>query len=846
MQLLRIGWRFLVFIAVALFCGFFLVLSASYLYLGPTLPPAKQITKVQLQTPLRIYTADHKLIAKFGSKRRRPLTYKQFPPDFVHAILAAEDARFFEHGAVDFRGLARAVYELVRYQSIRSGGSTITMQVARNYFLTLNQTFLRKFNEIVLSVQIEHLLTKEQILTLYLNKIYLGKHAYGAASAAQVYYGKPLSQLNLAQMAMIAGLPQAPATHNPVDAPATALVRRNWILGRMLLLGFIDEAQYQLAAAQPVTARYHGSDPQLEASYAAELARQQVIQLMGESAYSRGINIYTTLQSKRQRAAVKAVQQGLQAYDMRHGWRGAIDHIDVSKLPQLPTVSKETKEIPVSAASRQWAKALDDYSNVARLLPAVVAQVDHKSALVVLQDAREIRLNWDALSWANKFINTNYRGHSPDEASDVISVGDIVYVLPTEKSQGDTQWRLAQIPKLQGAIISLDPYTGAIQAMQGGFDFQLSHFNRATQARRQPGSSFKPFVYASALEYGMTPATLLNDAPLVFTDENHETTWRPAGYTSKFYGPVRLRFALYESLNLASVRLMQRVGIDNAFKTLNRFHLPTGHFPHNLSIVLGSASLTPMQVATAYSTFANGGYHIRPWLIKRITNTRGETIWQAPNIILCDRHIDNEGKATLPADSQCPPAESLPKVSVAIDSGGQMAPLTPQKDPTAVAPQYRYRVMNNQVIWLMNTILQDVIDKGTGRRAQSLGYDELAGKTGTTDGPTDAWFAGYSPDLVAVVWTGFDQPDNIGYYEQGAVTALPIWITYMRGALPTHPHHHFKEPAGIRAVLINKETGKRAHPGDANTMFEYFRADNIPPFGDSTSKQQGVGPKGLF
>lgn len=848
MQLSRLSWRLALVILVAGFCGFFLILSASYLYLGPTLPSAAQITQVQLQTPLRIYTADHDLIAEFGSKRRIPLTYDQFPPDFIHAALAAEDERFFKHGAVDPKGLARAVFDLLRYQEIRSGGSTITMQVARNFFLTLNQTFLRKFNEIVLAIQIEHLLSKQQILALYLNKIFLGHHAYGAAAAAQVYYGKPLAELNLSQMAMIAGLPKAPSAYNPITNPERALIRRNWILGRMKELGNIDENQYQLAAAQPVTARYHDVNPDLEAGYAAELARRQVVALLGDDAYTSGIDVITTLDSKRQRAAVDALRAGLQAYDQRHGWRGASEHLDISKLPSLPPVqATQANDIPVSDASRAWAAPLKSHPQIANLQVALVAQVAAQSALVVLQDAREVRLNWDALSWANPYLSVESRGRAPTQAAQIIQPGDVVYLLPQADKDGKPGWRLAQVPTIQGALISLDPQTGAIVAMQGGYSFEQSHFNRATQAMRQPGSSFKPFIYTAALEHGMTTATLLNDAPLVFSDQNLETLWRPTGDTKTFYGPTRLRVALYRSLNLASIRLLQQVGLDNAFTTLKQFHLPVSRFPKNLSIVLGSVSVSPMQMATAYSTLANGGYHIQPWLIEKISDTKGKLVWQAPPVLLCNMHVATNGDLSLPSDSACPAPDSLAPISESIDSGGDLAALTVQQDPAQVAPHYRYQVLDKRVAWLMYSIMQDVINKGTGRRARSLHYPGLAGKTGTTNDQVDAWFSGYSPDIVASVWTGFDQPSPLGRYEQGAVTALPIWIDYMRVALPSPPLHSFPEPAGISAVLIDADSGKRAHPGAPNSLFEYFRSELVPPFdGKNSSHNQSVSPQGLF
>lgn len=830
-------WRFIAVLAIASACGLFLILSASYLYLEPKLPPASQITDVQLQTPLRIYTNDDKLIAEFGNKRRTPLSFDEIPTGFVNAITAAEDGDFFNHGAVDIKGLARAAYELLRYHQIRSGGSTITMQVARNFFLSLNQTFLRKFNEIVLAIQIEQILSKEQILELYVNKIYLGHHAYGVAAAAKIYYGKPLNELSLAQLAMIAGLPKAPSAFNPISNPGRALLRRNWILSRMQQLGYISNAQRQLAAVQPVTARHHDAEPEINAGYAAETARMQVLDLLGDNAYTGGFRVYTTLDSDRQQAAISALRQGLQDYDKRHGWRGPKDHVDVNQLPALlQTPEAAGNNIKVSSASRQWATLLKPYYQVANLQVALVASVTDQQALVVLKDARQIWLDWDAIKWASKYRTANHRGAAPKKAADVVTPGDVVYLLPTN-SGNQTQWRLSQIPSIQGSLISLDPITGAIQAMQGGYSFGLSHFNRAIQARRQPGSSFKPFVYTSALEHGMTPATLINDAPIVFDDDQLEASWRPTGDSGKFYGPVRLRVALYRSLNLASIRLLQRVGINNALDTLKQLHLPTSRIPKNLSIVLGSASLSPMEMATAYSTFANSGYHIRPWLIDRIVDSDDKIIWKAPDIILCDQPADSEG--------DCPmQLENLPED---IDSGGELAALKPQQDPSDVPPQYRYRTLNKQVAWLMYSIMQDVINHGTGRRALAMHYPGLAGKTGTTNDQLDAWFSGYSPDLVTTVWTGFDSPSTLGYREQGAVTALPIWINYMKAALPAKKQHHLPEPSGINAVLINSKTGLRARPSDSgDKQFEYFRSGKLPAFGSRAHESHSVSPEGIF
>ncbi len=862
--------RYLVLLVFAACAGCALILAASYLYLAPQLPPASDIRHVEFQIPLRIYSADDKLIAEYGGKRRVPLTYDQFPPLFVQAVLAAEDEHFFEHFGVDPVGLLRAAVELVRYREIRSGGSTITMQVARNFFLTRNQTFLRKFNEIVLAIQIERILTKQQILELYLNKIYLGHHAYGAEAAAEVYYGKPLQNLDLAQWAMIAGLPKAPSAYNPITDPQRAVARRNWILHRMVVTGAITKQQMESAIQAPVTASYHAVEPQVEGAYIGEIVRQEAAKLVDQDIYTTGIRIYTTLDSRKQNAAVKALRDGLSAYDERHGYRGPLTHVDISKLPKLawpggqqaeaapnnatpkPELAKLDEPDPSQGLDprlTQWVEQFKKQPSYGPLEPAIVTAVQDKQAAILLEDGHQAVLDWDALKWAAPALDNGYKGKAPNSASDVLKPGDVIYVRPVGTSQGDNHWRLAELPQAQAALVSLDPQTGAVRALQGGYSFFASKFNRATQALRQVGSAFKPFIYTAALENGFTPATIINDAPLVFDDDNLKGgTWRPTGAEKRFFGPTRLRVALYRSLNLVSIRVLNQVGIGKTMDTLDQFGLPTDRFPRNLSLALGSGSLSPMELATAYAIFANGGYRVKPWFIERIEDRNGNVLWKAPKVVLCDEDCDSGTQdAGENATTNTPPAAASAPVtggplSIETDSTAK-APAGPPETvqpPPVMAP----RVLSPQVAWLMYSIMQDVIHKGTGRRALELHRTDLAGKTGTTNDQVDAWFSGFSPALVATVWVGYDSPRTLGRGEYGARAALPIWIEYMGKALDGVPSKPEPQPPGIVTVRIDPQTGLQARPDNPDAIFEYFREGHEPKL--EAPNSGGKAPEQIF
>lgn len=813
--------------------GILLVLMATYLYLAPLLPRAEQLRAVDYQIPLRIYSSDSQLIGEFGEKRRTPLQYDQFPPNLVKAVLAAEDERFFRHGGVDMRGLFRAALELLRYQDIRSGGSTITMQVARNFFLDREQKFIRKFNEIVLAIEIENILSKEEILALYLNKIYLGHRAYGAEAAAQVYYGKSLSELNVSQLAMIAGLPKAPSAYNPITNPSRALTRRNWILGRMASLGVLSEEEFLAAKEEPVSASYHGTTPDVDASYLAEMVRQDVLNRYDqEEAYTSGLRVFVTLNSKLQRNAVTAVRTGLHEYDERHGWRGAIGHV---ALPDA-ALSEQDGDDPWAPIREQ----LNQVQEVGGLSAAVVTHMDEQDALLMLADSSIVSLSWDNMAWAKPYKDVEYVGKDPEHPSDIFKLGDIVRLRPIPSTKEapqadhdeadalsptthDVIWRLAQVPQVESAIVSLDPKTGGINALVGGYSFNQSHFNRAIQGQRQAGSAFKPFIYSAGLLSGLTPASLINDAPIVFEDSQLETAWRPTGASSKFYGPTRIREALYRSLNLVSIRMLQQVGIGNAKKTLQQFGLPIERFPRDLSLALGSAALSPMELATAYCIFANGGYRVEPWFIERIEDRNGDTLWQAPTIQLCDDDCD---------------------VVSDKESDEATADITPS-EPTIIK---RKRVIDARVAWLMDSMMKDVVRRGTAHKASALGRHDLAGKTGTTNDQVDAWFSGYSPAMVATVWVGFDNPSTLGRGEYGGRAALPIWMQYMGAALKGVPEETLPQPPGIVTVKINTESGKRARPGDPNAIFEFFREENLPEQDHSTTIENSTStsPEQLF
>ncbi len=768
------------------------VLLAAYLYLEPGLPSIEHLKDVRLQVPLRVYSRDDKFIAEFGEKRRIALTFDEIPEPLVQAFLAAEDDRFFEHPGVDYQGLARAATQLLLTGKRRQGGSTITMQVARNFFLSREKTFARKLNEIFLALKIERELSKREILELYVNKIYLGNRAYGVGSAAQVYYGAPVNELSLAQIAMIAGLPKAPSRINPIANPTRALVRRDYVLGRMLKLGFITPEQYETAMPEPVTAALHAPSTQLDAPYVAELARAELVDRFGNEAYTAGYTAYTSVDSRLQQAATQAIRAALLEYDQRHGYRGP---------EQRALLDPETTEA-------DWDNLLSDRKTVGGLKPGLVTEVADTSASIYLGKGQSVQIDWQGLSWARPFVDEDRRGSKPKAAGDLLAPGDLIRASPQTDQDGNSYWRLAQIPTVEGALVSLDPKDGAILALVGGFDFYSSKFNRATQAKRQPGSGFKAFIYSAALEAGFTAASLINDAPVVFDDSALEDAWRPENYSGKFFGPTRLRLALTKSRNLVSIRLLRTMGIKHAVRHIARFGFDPNRLPRNLSLALGSGVVTPLQMAEGYAVLANGGYHVEPYFIDRIELNQEGVVYQADPVRVCD---------------DC------------------------EKDTTGEdSPPYAPRVITRQNRYLMNSMMRDVIRYGTARRARSLGRKDLAGKTGTTNDQRDAWFSGFNPTLVAVSWVGFDSSKPLGRGETGGRAALPAWISFMAEALKGVPEQRLEVPDDMITVRIDPRTGERAGIDQGNAIFEVFRSEFAPKAIARTSQGLTASPTTPF
>ena len=751
----------LLFIAV-------LVAAVVYVYMEWQLPDVKTLRDVHLQVPLRVYTADHKLIAQFGTKRCIPVTLDQVPKPLIHAVLATEDARFYEHPGVDLVGIFRATKTVIETGKRSQGASTITMQVARNFFLTRKKTYTRKINEILLALKINKELRKDKILELYLNKIYFGNHSYGVAAAAQVYYGKSLNQLTLPQMAMIAGLPQAPSRNNPLNNPKFALNRRNHVLKRMLEVGCITKEQYVEAIKAPITSKYHAEPAQAQAPYIAEMVRKAVVGKYGEDAYDKGLSVYTTISSILQQEANHSLRDGLIAYDERHGYRKSQEN--------LGAFNRET-----------WLSVLKQKESLDGILPAAVITVCSRSIQVLVADGNIVTVPWSGLSWARPVLNDGYVSFPPTKASDIVKRGDVVNVIQATNGQ----WWLTQIPQVEGGLVAMDPQMGAILALEGGFDYERSNFNRITQAERQPGSNFKPFLYSAALAKGYTLATMINDAPVVMEDSGENTLWRPMNDTRKFYGPTSLRIGLIKSRNLVSIRLLQKIGIPYAIQYFERFSFDPNVLPHSLSLALGSVTITPLQMARGYCIFANGGFRVTPYFIDRIEDQSHHLLFQAKPPRACQACVENPN----------PSIEQMPN------------PIATQ----VIMPQNAY---------LITQVLRDVIRFGTGRAAKILNRSDLAGKTGTTNDQVDAWFSGFNNNLEVTVWVGYDNLRSL--HEYGAQAALPIWIQFMRVALQGQPEATLPQPPGMVMVRIDPRTGLLASPDQQDAIFEIFRKQYAP------------------
>lgn len=796
--------KIITFVTITAMALLAIALSGAYLYLSPSLPDADNLTDIKLQVPLRIYSIDGKLLGEFGEKKRTPVHIEDVPTPFILAFLAAEDDRFYKHKGFSSKGLARAVLQAISGSDEQTGGSTITMQVVKNYLLTPDRNIIRKLKELFISVQIERLLTKDQILELYLNKIFFGHQAYGIAAAAHVYYGKTVNQLSLAEMAVIAGLPKAPSAFNPIINPERALVRRDWILKRMLHLKYIDEDAYKIAIKTPITTHKHTANIELDASYAAEMARQEMVARFGEEAYTEGYRVITTIDSKLQDSAQRAVRNGLHAYDLRHGFRKPEAHLD---------------EMTIDAKKSLFAKIVSS----TELEAAIVVDIKDKTVTAELGDGKIIEIQWaHGLSTAKTYISESRYSALPKQAKDILKTGDVIRV----KRVGE-EWHLTQIPKAEAALVSLNPHDGSIYAIVGGYGFYNNKFNRATQAKRLIGSNIKPFIYSLALNSGFTAASIIDDAPLVYTNPYTGVVWKPGNDDDEYLGPIRLRQALYKSRNLVSIRILQKLGIKNTVDYLTNFGFERKSLPTEMSLALGTPSFTPMQVATAYATFANQGFKISPYLIDSIYNRENEPIYKATPAIACKTCVSEPVPIREDIETTGTEAESMEDLLKEAPKEPTTEEITEPagSNSNMAAGNYAKRIMDARVAFIIDSILTDTIQKGTARRALSLKRPDIAGKTATTNGPTDSWFSGYHPNIITTVWSGFDDNTLIGKDEYGSTVALPIWIEFMEVALKNQPEMMREPPPGIVSVLINKKTGKRASPGDPDGMFEYIQED---------------------
>jgi penicillin-binding protein 1A len=791
----------------------------AYVYLKPSLPDVDSLRDVQLQVPLRVYTRDGKLLAAIGEQRRIPVRYEQLPKKLIQAFLATEDDRFFRHHGVDWQGILRAAVANLKAGGIRQGASTITMQVARDMFLTPRRDMKRKMSEIYISLLMEAEFTKEEIFSLYVNKIFLGQRAYGVGAAAEVYFGKNLDQLTVAEMATLAGIPTAPSVVNPVASPEAAMVRRAHVLGRMLELNYITQAEYDAAKNSPMESRLHGSSIEADAPYVAEMVRNDMQAKYGDSVYTAGYKVFTTIDSRLQAAATVALRTGLLEYDRHHGYRGATAKVDLSKLTTPKDLDAQLEEFPV----------------IGGLKPAIVEQVEAKSAKIYVKDLGEVTLPWDKLSWARRELPDEKMDRWPTQASEILARGDVIYTV------GRTAEALlfVQVPEAQSALVSVDPKDGAVVALVGGFDYFQSKFNRVTQARRQPGSGFKPFIYAAAFDKGYTPASVVSDAPIVVDEAGMEQAWRPKEDENRFAGPIRLREALTFSRNLVSVRLMRAIGGEYVRDYVTRFGFDKSQLPDDLTLALGTAELSPLQVAIGYSTFANGGYKVSSYTIDRVEDANGKVLQQASPALACfecDRVSDPP--ATLGA-SLTTAARAAP-VDVGPHDGKTVIPV---KD---LAPQ----IIRPQVAYLLADMMKDVIRRGTGVRARTLNRDDIAAKTGTTNDAHDAWFNGFNGDIETTVWIGFDQDRSLGEGEQGGRTAVPAWTYFMHEALAGAPRHGVPVPDGIVTARISPETGLLASSDDPNGIMEKFIEGNLPKSeayeGPNNSNPMNDGDKPLF
>jgi penicillin-binding protein 1A len=803
-----------------------------------------------LQVPLRVFTRSGALISQIGEQRRVPVSYDEIPELVREAFLAAEDDRFFQHGGIDYFSAVRSIYVDLTTGDYSQGASTITMQTARNMFLTRDKNITRKLQEIFVTLRMEHSFTKEEILETYLNVIFFGQRAYGVAAAAEVYFGKPLNRLSVAEAAMLAGLPQAPSRYNPVTNPQRAAERRHYVLQRMLSLHYIDADTARRAMSEQINAREYAPRFDVEAPYVAEIARQIVVARFGEGALNAGYRAFTTIDGRLQTAANRALRLGLIEYDRRHGYRGVIRRVQFN----------------AGAQPHDFETLLGDLSPVGNLQAAVVASVAPSAARVYVRGSGFAQIDWDGMAWA--------RGGAPTGKVDaVLHQGDVIYVVSDDLGHA----QLAQIPAVQGALVALDPHDGAVVALVGGFDYFSNAWNHVTQARRQPGSGFKPFLYSCALENGFTPSSVIMDAPVVLADGSVEQVWRPENDSGTFSGPTRLREALVHSRNLVSIRLLRAVGTDAVIDYASRFGFDRSTMPNNLTLALGTLPATPLDVATGYAAFANGGYKVDPYFIERIENGMGETVWRAAPREVCDYCADDGVVTAATAQAAQGAAAATPGAPVAatdpaaaegtgtaLPNGVAMVfpsgppeprtsslltvapPISEWLPPISAATRRAPRIISAANAWLMDNIMADVIKRGTGVRARVLGRDDISGKTGTTNESHDTWFNGFNPNLEATVWVGFDQEQSLGEGEEGSSVAVPVWVRLMREALNGVPDVPRPVPSGLLTARVNALTGLLAQPNDAAALSEYFLSGRLPAASGASSNQSNAGSEPLF
>ncbi|MDC6480103.1 penicillin-binding protein 1A [Gammaproteobacteria bacterium] len=776
----------------------FASLLALYITLSSSLPSVEEIQDMRMQIPMRIYTQDKKLIAVFGEKKRIPVTFEEIPDNLKNAFIAAEDNRFYNHNGVDYFGLLRALKSFLTTGKVTQGGSTITMQVARNFYLTREKKIIRKLREILLAYKLERNLSKERIFELYMNKIYLGHRAYGVAAAAQVYYGKRLSELNLSQTAMIAGLPKAPSRYNPIANKKRALQRRDYVLRRMSENNFISQDEYINAYLEPVSAKLNTANIELKAPYVSEMARIEMEERFGKDAYTKGYDVFTTINSKLQEAAQSSLKKNIEKYDIRHGYRGPEAKINYNQLLN----SDFEYDLEISMINID--KYLKNFYEINKNIPAVVLNVEKKIIKVYTKNNQLLDIKLNEVIIKNQYFDVNYR-KKIKSFDKILSIGDVVRVKEVKN-----KWRLSQIPNVNGALVSIDSNSGAISALSGGYDYRLSKFNRVLQAKRQPGSSFKPFIYSAALNKGYTPASVINDAPKVFKENTVSGAWRPKNYGGKFFGPTRLRYGLAKSRNMISIRLLDSIGINYTLNYVKNFGVKTEKLPKDLTLALGSGEITPIELSEAYAYFSNGGFGIKPYIIEQVRKRNNEIIYVENPVRVCGNPCDYVSMDTL----QFPSAESVEEITELRKKAG--------------LPRFATQTVDPRNIYQMVSMMKDVVKYGTARKAKVLKRDDIAGKTGTTNDQKDAWFTGFNRDIVTVSFLGFDNHSSLGKNEFGSTAALPMWVDYMKIALKGTPKSNMDEPEGLVSAKIDSKNGLLASPNSESSIVEVFRKENVP------------------